>query len=90
MNKEAEELYPINSTGGTMEMLSRYQLNNSLKQEGFIAGANSKSVEQRIIQAQIKILEQHIEHLNKPGYKRSDVLNSIKQLKQKLEDEQYN
>lgn len=35
----AEKLYPVNSTGGCMGMLSRHQLNNSLKQEGFISGA---------------------------------------------------
>jgi hypothetical protein len=44
MNKEtlkeaAERFYPVNSTGGAMEMLSRHQLNNCLKQEGFIEGA---------------------------------------------------
>jgi hypothetical protein len=32
-------MYPINSTGGVMEMLNKHQLNNSYKQEGFIAGA---------------------------------------------------
>ena len=40
LEEAAERLYPINSTGGSMEMLSRYQLNNNLKQEGFIKGAN--------------------------------------------------
>jgi multimeric flavodoxin WrbA len=35
----AERFYPVNSTGGSMEMLSRHQLNNCLKQEGFIEGA---------------------------------------------------
>jgi hypothetical protein len=39
LEEAAERLYPINSTGGSMEMLSRYQLNNNLKQEGFIKGA---------------------------------------------------
>jgi hypothetical protein len=34
-------MYPINSTGGVMEMLNKHQLNNSYKQEGFIAGAKS-------------------------------------------------
>ena len=34
----AERMYPINSTGGVMEMLNKHQLNNSYKQEGFIAG----------------------------------------------------
>jgi hypothetical protein len=37
----AERMYPINSTGGVMEMLNKHQLNNSYKQEGFIAGAKS-------------------------------------------------
>jgi hypothetical protein len=35
----AEKMYPINPTGGVMEMLNKHQLNNSYKQEGFIAGA---------------------------------------------------
>jgi len=35
----AEEFYPINSSGGSMEMLNRHQLYNSYKQEGFIKGA---------------------------------------------------
>ena len=39
LEEAAERLYPINSTGGDMEMLSRHQLNNCSKQEGFIAGA---------------------------------------------------
>jgi hypothetical protein len=34
----AEKMYPINSTGGVMEILNKHQLNNSYKQEGFIAG----------------------------------------------------
>ena len=36
LQEAAERFYPVNSTGGAMEMLSRHQLNNSLKQEGFI------------------------------------------------------
>lgn len=39
LEEAAERLYPINSTGGDMEMLSRHQLNNYSKQEGMIAGA---------------------------------------------------
>jgi len=38
VEKLAELKYPINSTKGKIEMLSRHQLNNSLKQEGFIEG----------------------------------------------------
>jgi hypothetical protein len=34
----AERLYPINASHKNMEMLNRHQLNNSLKQEGFIEG----------------------------------------------------
>jgi len=30
---------------------------------------------------QIEVLEQHIEHPTKPGYKRSDIIEHIKQLK---------
>jgi len=41
VEKLAELKYPINSTKGKMEMLSRHQLNNSLKQEGFIEGYES-------------------------------------------------
>lgn len=58
LEKEAEELFPINSTGGSMEMLNRHQLNNSLKQEGFIAGANSKYVQIEKIKAQIEVLKE--------------------------------
>jgi hypothetical protein len=36
LEEVAERFYPVNSTGGAMEMLSRHQLNNCLKQEGFI------------------------------------------------------
>jgi hypothetical protein len=38
LEKIAEKLYPINPSGGSMEMLSRHQLDNSLRQEGFIEG----------------------------------------------------
>jgi hypothetical protein len=38
LKEAAERLYPINSNGGVMEMLNKHQLNNSYKQEGFIAG----------------------------------------------------
>ena len=36
------------------------------------------------IEKQIKILQEHIEHPNKPGYKRSDIVAKIKELKRKL------
>jgi hypothetical protein len=39
----AEKMYPINSTGGVMEILNKHQLNNSYKQEGFIDGAKSNA-----------------------------------------------
>jgi len=32
----------------------------------------------------IKILEQHIEHPNKPGYRRHDIMEKIKELKKML------
>ena len=38
IEEAVERMYPINSTGGVMEMLNKHQLNNSYKQEGFIAG----------------------------------------------------
>jgi hypothetical protein len=38
LEEAAERFYPINSTGGEMEMLNKHQLNNSYKQEGFIVG----------------------------------------------------
>jgi hypothetical protein len=41
LEEAAERLYPINSSNKSMEMLNRHQLNNSLKQEGFIKGAKS-------------------------------------------------
>ena len=61
MNKEleleVEKLYPVNNTG-SMFMANREQINNSYKQEGFIAGATSKYVEKQK-------LEFAIEQLNK-------------------------
>jgi len=48
------------------------------------SGANSKYAQAKIIQAQIDILNKHIEHPSKPGYKRHDILNKIKELKSKL------
>lgn len=53
-------------------------------------GANGKWVQAEKIKAQIEILELHIEHPTKPGYKRHDVLDRIKSLKvqlKQLEDE---
>ena len=38
IEEAAERLYPINTSHKTMGMLNRDQLNNSLKQEGFIEG----------------------------------------------------
>lgn len=38
LEEVAERLYPVNNTG-SMFMASRDELNNSLKKEGFIAGA---------------------------------------------------
>jgi uncharacterized protein (UPF0147 family) len=40
--------------------------------------------EKRVIQAQIDILKEHIKHPNKPGYKRSDILDKIKKLESNL------
>jgi hypothetical protein len=38
LEEAAERLYPVNNTGG-MFMANRDEINNSLKQEGFIRGA---------------------------------------------------
>jgi hypothetical protein len=43
LKEAAERLYPVNATGGAMEMLSRHQLNNSIKQEVFLAGAKCQA-----------------------------------------------
>lgn len=45
----------------------------------------NQNIEKIILQKQIEILKSHIEHPNKPGYKRSDVVGSIKRLKKELE-----
>lgn len=47
---------------------------------------NSKYVQIEKIKAQIEILTLHIEHPTKPGYKRNDVLNKIKELQQQLNE----
>ncbi len=44
----------------------------------------SKAIQLEIIQAQIDILKEHIEHPKKPGYKRHDILDKIKELESKL------
>jgi hypothetical protein len=46
LEEVAERLYPINSTNESMEMLSRHQLNNSLKQEGFLNGIKSDTAKE--------------------------------------------
>lgn len=38
------------------------------------------------LQFAINVLEQHIEHPTKPGYKRSDIVKRIKSLKKQLEE----
>ena len=40
--------------------------------------------EKRLLQAKIDILKEHIEHPTKPGYKRHDVLEKIKELELNL------
>lgn len=37
-----------------------------------------------IVEKQIEILSQHIEHPTKPGYRRHDILDKIKNLKTEL------
>jgi hypothetical protein len=39
----AEKLYPVNKNGGSMEMLNRFQLDNSLRQQGFFEGVKFQS-----------------------------------------------
>ena len=69
LEEAAESLYPINSTGGDMEMLSRHQLNNCSKQEGFIAGAKWQQeqiknestadyIDRHIVQAMVETAKQ--------------------------------
>lgn len=65
-------------------------VNHHERVPSFIAGAKSKWVETEKIKAQIEVLEFHIKHPTKPGYKRHDVLDRIKSLKvqlKQLEDE---
>jgi hypothetical protein len=79
------------------EFAKRYSRNDDLDDQicgvsivSFEAGAKSKWVEVERIKAQIEVLELHIEHPTKPGYKRHDVLHRIKLLKvqlKQLEDE---
>lgn len=45
LKSEAEKLYPVNNTGA-MFMPNRDEVNNSYKQEGFIAGATSDATKQ--------------------------------------------
>ena len=81
LKKEAEEYSEFGNTN------SKWQ---PIVQNAFIAGAKSKWVEVERIKAQIEVLELHIEHPTKPGYKRHDVLDRIKLLKvqlKQLEDE---
>ena len=55
LEEAAERFYPVNSTGGAMEMLSRHQLNNCLKQEGFIECA--KWMQERMYSEAIEFAE---------------------------------
>lgn len=41
-------------------------------------------IEVIVLQKQIEILDKHIEHPMKPGYRRTDVLATIKRLKKAL------
>ena len=86
LNKEAED-YSIK------HHLDKHKYSGDKERISFIAGANSTYVQAKIIQAQIDVLKQHIEHPTKPGYRRHDVLNSIKEFQQQLkqlEDERNN
>jgi len=44
------------------------------------------TVEEALLLFGIQLLEKHIEHPNKPGYRRSDVLNSIKEMRKELKN----
>lgn len=46
LDKIAEELFHTNSYGGSMEMMTSNQLNNSYRQEGFIAGVKSDAAKE--------------------------------------------
>jgi len=58
IEQAAERFYPINSNSSAMEMLDRHQLNNSYKQEGFIAGVNWQSERMYSEEGVLKILRQ--------------------------------
>jgi hypothetical protein len=57
LEEAAERIYPVNATGGAMEMLSRHQLNNSIKQEGFLACAKWQAKRMYSEEEVIKIVE---------------------------------
>jgi flagellar biosynthesis chaperone FliJ len=75
LNKEAEQY---------AKSISKNQTYREYLEESFKAGVHSKYAQAKIIQGQIDVLRQHIEHPTKPGYRRHDVLNSIKKLEQQL------
>lgn len=77
LEQEAENLYPINSTG-SMFMANREQINNLYKQEGFIAGATSKYVEKQKLEFAIEQLKKFRECTFGRG------VDVIKELEQKL------
>jgi hypothetical protein len=52
--------------------------------KAYRAGANSEWARSQKIKAMIEVLEAHIEHPTKPGYKRHDILDEIKSLKTQL------
>jgi hypothetical protein len=81
LNKEAEEyLKKIDNESGTT-----WTEDDSDIVKAFVNFVEeSKYVQAKILQAQIDVLNNHIEHPTKPGYKRYDVLNSIKKLEQQL------
>ena len=88
IEQEAEELFPINSTGGKMEMLSRHQLNNSLRQEGFKSFVKSKSYQRQILQAQLKENESVLQMLKLHGNARNrlPIIGRITELQEKLNE----
>ncbi len=85
LEQEAEEHFPLLDT--TIDRTGEIKEENLQilgHRRSFIAGANSNYVQAEKIKAQIEVLELHIEHPTKPGYKRHDVLDRIKLLKVQL------
>lgn len=80
IEEEAEQHWDMTYMMAKDESIKPYVVND------FIAGANSKWVQAQKIKAQIEILESHIEHPRKTGYKRHDIIDTIKKLNKQLKE----